>query len=202
MLIAVAIFGCFIIALGVIALTAPAALVRFVERFWATPAGMYWAIGFRLALGVLLILAAPESRFPRGMQIFGMVVLAAAIAIPILGYVRLSQYAQWWAEQPKWVVQSMGLLAALLGVLLVWASVDGRDRAQSVMPATGSIAPYESSSYTQPLTSGAAAGTVFTWPMTSFRYVRYALYYRRSSHSAVLRGGGSWGNEYQGWCGG
>ena len=203
MLIAVAVFGCFIIALGIVALAAPAALVRFVERFWATPNGMYWAIGFRLVLGCLLFFAAPESRFPRTLQVLSVIIVAAAIGVAALGYLRLAQFIQWWADQPKWVVQSMGLLAVLLGAFLVYASVDGRYRTpQPAMPIAGSIAPCEPESYTQPLTSGAAAGTEFTWPMTSFLYVRYALYHCRSSHATLLCGSGPGGNEYQDWCGG
>lgn len=194
MLIALAVFGCFIIALGIVGLAAPAALVRFVQSFWSTPAGMYWAIGFRLALGGLLFFAAPESRFPRGLQVLGVIVLAAALTVPVLGYLRLAQYAQWWADQPRWAVQAMGLLFVLFGALLVYASVDGGYQVRPAVPATGSIAPWGASPYTHPFASGTAAEIEYSWPMTSFGYVPYQLHYSRSSHATLLRGGRPWGD--------
>ncbi len=179
MLIAVAIFGCFIIALGFVGVAAPTALVRFVQSLWATPAGMYWAIGFRLTLGGVLLVAAPESRFPRTLQVLGVASMAAAIAVAALGYLRLAQFAEWWADQPQAVIRALAVVAVLFGAFLVYAAVEGPSGIETPLPGAGSIAPLGPTPYTQPFASGSAALAADPWPMSSFGYVPHQFHYRR-----------------------
>ena len=124
MLFAIAVFGCFIAAMGLVGIVLPTALVRFLQSFWARPSGMYWAIGFRLVLGGLLIFAGPESRYPLTLQTLGVITVAAAVAVPLLGYLRLAQFVEWWARQPPWLVRTWGLVAVAFGAFLVYAAMD------------------------------------------------------------------------------
>jgi hypothetical protein len=60
----VAIFGALISLIGVIGVVSPETLMGIVTSAWRSSRGIYIAVGIRLVMGIILVIAAPSCRFP------------------------------------------------------------------------------------------------------------------------------------------
>jgi hypothetical protein len=101
----------------------PTGLVRFVEKIWQSPAGFRLAVAVRLVLGVVLVVAAPDCRFPQVVRILGILSIVAGAAAAALGHERLRSFVQWWVGRPPGFVRGWSLVAAAFGCFLVYAAV-------------------------------------------------------------------------------
>ena len=120
---AVILFGLAITSLGLLESLHPRKLIGLVSGPWQSGAGIYLAVGLRLAFGLVLIGASTESRFPAAFQILGAVSLAAAAAIPVLGKSRLQRFVNWWTARPMGFIRAWGLGAAGFGAFLVYGAL-------------------------------------------------------------------------------
>lgn len=118
----VLVFGVALGLLGVSGVVRPRALIRFVETTWQSPIGFRTAIALRLALGVVLILAAPECRFPRAIRFLGVFSLVAGVATAAIGPERLRSFVRWWAGLPTGFVRGWSLVAVAFGLFLAYAA--------------------------------------------------------------------------------
>jgi hypothetical protein len=123
MRVAVALLGLFVLGLGVLGVARPGALIGLVERPWRSHTGLYLAVAFRGALGVLLLAAASSTRFPWAIGALGVLALAAAVSLPLLGYERLRKLVDWWLARPAGFVRAWSLAACAFGAFLVWAAL-------------------------------------------------------------------------------
>jgi len=121
MLAVVKAFGIIIAALGILGLSCPATLVRFVSDAWQTRAGLYLAVILRLVLVVALIGAASGSRFPDTLGILGVISIVSALVASGLGFERLRAFVQWWVGRPSGFIRAWALVAGVFGVFLVYA---------------------------------------------------------------------------------
>lgn len=122
MTMAVATVGLLIFALGVFGLVRPAGLITFVERPWRTRAGLYLAVCLRLALGVLLIAAAASTRYPWMIGALGVLSVAAALLIPVLGYDRIHAFIDWWVDRSPAFIRAWAVAACAFGAFLTYAA--------------------------------------------------------------------------------
>lgn len=120
MALAVALFGAFVVVIGVTGLVSPPRLAAFVGR-WRSQMGLTFAAGIRLLLGIALLLAAPDSRAPLYLQVFGGLALVAAVALPLLGQRRFDALIDWWVAQAPATVRLWCLVALAVGASFVWA---------------------------------------------------------------------------------
>ncbi len=118
----VALFGTAITVLGIFGFVRPGHLIRFIQASWQFPSGLYLAIGIRVVFGVVLLVAASESRFPMTFTILGIISLVAAGVAPLLGLARLQKFLQWWAARPPGLIRGWSLAAAAFGVFLVYGA--------------------------------------------------------------------------------
>jgi NAD/NADP transhydrogenase beta subunit len=118
----VVVFGVAVGLVGSIGVVRPTGLVRFVETMWQSPTGFRLAIALRLVLGVVLIVAAPDCRFPQVIRILGIFSLVAAAATAALGHKRLRSFVQWWVGRPLGFVRCWSLVAVAFGCILVYAA--------------------------------------------------------------------------------
>lgn len=121
--VAIAAFGLFVFAMGLLGVIQPTGLMSIVERPWQTPLGLYMAVIFRLALGLLLLAGASQTRFPWVVGSLGVVSLMAAVAIPLIGYERLRRFVAWWLERPPGFIRGWAIAACLFGAFLIYAAV-------------------------------------------------------------------------------
>ena len=120
MTIIIAIFGLLIAALSVWGFVSPKRMIDKMLEYWHKPAGIYLAIGARVVLGVLFILAAPDTRWPIVFEVLGWLMLVAAVLIAILGKERLTRFIMWWVEKPPAGVRAWLVLGFVAGLLIVY----------------------------------------------------------------------------------
>jgi hypothetical protein len=122
MLLAVSAFGAIIALLGILGVLRPGGFIDVVSGPWQSRSGLYLAVLLRLVFGALLIAAASQSRFPLAFQILGIVSLAAAASIPIMGRRRIERWVAWWSVRSPVVVRVWSVAAAAFGIFLVYAA--------------------------------------------------------------------------------
>ena len=119
----IVVFGIAVALLGMISLVRPTGLIRFAETAWQSSTGFYLAVTVRLVLGAVLIVAAPDCRFPDVVRILGIVSLIAAAAAVILGHERLRSFVQWWVGRPAGFIRGWSGVVVAFGCFLVYAAI-------------------------------------------------------------------------------
>jgi hypothetical protein len=120
---AIAAVGILIAALGLLGLIRPSSLIDVLGRTWRSRTGLYVAIAFRAGLGALLIAAADLTRFPRVMTVLGVLSLATAVSLPVLGYERLNRFVQWWSARSPGFIRGWSAVACASGLFLIYAVI-------------------------------------------------------------------------------
>lgn len=100
----------------------PAQLLHAVKAAWQYPAAMYVAVMLRLAIGVLLLLAAPHGRFPMAFAILGWIVILAALLVPVIGRVRIGRLLDWWSRRSNLSIRLWSLAGLAFGCFLVYGA--------------------------------------------------------------------------------
>ena len=108
--------------MGAIGLLSPETLVG-VARHFETQAGLYAAAGLRILLGSSLLLAAPTTRAPGLIRVFGAIALVAGVVTPFFGPERARAIIDWWSAQDHFVMRAWAGFALALGCFLVWALI-------------------------------------------------------------------------------
>jgi uncharacterized protein YjeT (DUF2065 family) len=118
--------GALITAAAGISFAAPALRLSF-EGSLMTPAGLYGIAAFRIAIGMVFILAGRASRAPRIIQALGVLVIIAGLATPWFGVARARAVLNAAASASSlWLRLDAGIGIAL-GLLLVY-TFRGRGR--------------------------------------------------------------------------
>jgi hypothetical protein len=119
----VVLFGVLIAALGITGIARPSTLMGLVSSVSKSEGGLYAAIVFRLVFGGVLILAAPNCRFPDVVRILGVISVVSALVLPVLGYTRVRAIVDWWSSRSPVFVRSWALIATAFGLFLVYAGL-------------------------------------------------------------------------------
>ena len=85
-----------------------------------TPAGLYTIAIFRTALGLVFVLAAPVSRAPRTIRVFGLMVIIAGLATPWFGVARALAVLNWVASAGPLLMRLDAAVGIALGGFLVY----------------------------------------------------------------------------------
>ena len=122
MLTIVLIIGILILLVGIAVMLQPGSLRKllhnFLKREWLIPATL-----IRVVAGIIFLLAAPGSRSPILLQILGVVFVLAGVAIPLLGKMKIEALANWWLARPDTMLRAWAGVAALFGIVIIWASI-------------------------------------------------------------------------------
>ncbi len=125
MTLAVKIIGMLMGLAGLVALVYPALLKRLAERFH-TPNMVYCAVAIRMTVGTFLIFAAaycrPEYYSQQVVRGLGIITVAAAFVIMLLGGNRMMRLLEWGLRQPTAFLRCCGLAAVAIGGYLIYAS--------------------------------------------------------------------------------
>lgn len=117
--------------IGVAGLVAPERLmaaVPAVAPYVLTPVGLYAIGALRVGMGIVLILAARNSRAPKALRVLGVVVLVAGFATPIFGVERSRAVADWAVRHAPAIPLAAGVvLLALAGFIAFAVSTRRRE---------------------------------------------------------------------------
>lgn len=115
---AVAIIFCVITAaLGCLGLFSPPHFLDLIRRL-TTIQGFYVLAVMRIAFGAVLFLAAPDSRMPKILEIFAIVLIASGIVTPYFTHTRYRKVVEWWAAGGTLYVRIWAGCAFLFALLL------------------------------------------------------------------------------------
>jgi hypothetical protein len=109
-----------IAALGALGVVSPHWLLAFARRI-DTTAGLYAAAAFRVIFGLVLLLAAPDSRAPELVQIIGIIIVAAGLIAPLMGPERFRRLIAWWSGQNLGFMRAWAGLALVFGIFVAYA---------------------------------------------------------------------------------
>lgn len=116
----VAALGALIGIAGLIGVATPAGLLRLMSRFVTQPR-LYVIAAARLAIGVVLLLAAPQCRLTILVQITGVVAIVSGIATALIGEARVRRTLGWFTALPPAVIRLFCAGAIVFGAALVYA---------------------------------------------------------------------------------
>jgi hypothetical protein len=91
------------------------------ERSLMTPGGLYAIAALRIAVGLVLALAAPASRAPRTLRVLGLIVILAGLTTPWFGVARALAVLDWLASAGPLVMRLDAVVGMALGGFLVYA---------------------------------------------------------------------------------
>jgi hypothetical protein len=110
----------FVITAGVVAIVAPGTVLTL-RSFAATPGALLVFAALRVAIGIVLIMAAPASRAPRTLQTAGAVLMLVGLVTPLFGVERTKAVLAWEAAQGPSLMRVGGAVVVALGMLLTIA---------------------------------------------------------------------------------
>jgi hypothetical protein len=119
----VVLFGVLILALSIWGIGAPTRLMQFVRQLMERDAGIYAAIIVRVILGLALLGAASDSRFPVTFRVLGWIAIIAAVGIAVIGKARLRSFVTRFYRLNPGFVRACLLVGIVFGGFLVYGSV-------------------------------------------------------------------------------
>jgi hypothetical protein len=118
----VVIIAVLLVAISALGAVAPGRLVAIVTG-WPPDTRLYVAVGTRLVIGVVFLVGASKCRFPAVIYGLGILALAAALLLMLLGEPRLDALIRWWSQQPALAIRAWCVLAGLVGALILYAAL-------------------------------------------------------------------------------
>ena len=118
-----ALLGLLISIAGIVVIVRPSRVSDVADRFSSTPAIKAGAILGRIAIGILLLLAAPDTRLPTFMTILGFLLIVAGVALAIMKEAWVNALVGWWADQSETILRIWGVLIALFGGVIIYAAL-------------------------------------------------------------------------------
>ena len=122
MIFAVLALGVVIGAIGAAGMVSPGRLMGTANRF-QTRTSLYAVVVIRVAAGVLLVLASPESRAPAYLWYLGIFAIFAGVVVAFIGHERLRGLVRWATELDVSLLRAFCFVTVAFGLSLVWAAV-------------------------------------------------------------------------------
>lgn len=116
----VLIFGIVVCALSAWGIYTPEKIVKSVKSVMDRDLGIHVAVIVRVLLGVALILAAEESRFPAVFLALGWIAILAAVIIAFVGRERLRRFIAWFDRFSPTLVRVWLLFGIAFGGFLIY----------------------------------------------------------------------------------
>lgn len=91
------VIGALLVLQGILGIAAPDLFLKTL-RFIQTPPVIYLAAVVRVAFGVVLLRAAPVSRAPTFLRVFGLLIVIGGLLTPFLGVWAAHVILDWWSE--------------------------------------------------------------------------------------------------------
>jgi hypothetical protein len=114
------ILGCLMMLLGLAAVVVPDRVLPF-ARFTTTPSGVYVAAGIRLLIGLILLMAAGASRFPKVLRVLGALVVLGGIATVLVGTAGAQAISARLFNYGATIIRGIGVFVLAVGSFVVYA---------------------------------------------------------------------------------
>ena len=118
----------FTVGLGVVGLVSPDSVTAIRRQNFATPTGTYTAAAVRLAMGLVVILAAKASRAPKTLRLLGALMCMQGLSATLLGPEHARTVVEWETMRPA-LLRAGAMVALVSGVFMTFA-VTGRRPAE------------------------------------------------------------------------
>ena len=120
--------GIALILMGLWVVVVPDQLVSIVD--WESRQGLYLAAGLRVVIGLMLVLSASSTRYPKGLLIVGGLVLLAGLSLPFFPIDLWAGLIRWALVANLIVYRTVGGVGGmLLGAFFVHAALPERSAA-------------------------------------------------------------------------
>ncbi len=120
--------GVTFVLMGLWIVAFPDQLVSIVD--WESRQGLYVAAGMRILTGLVLVVSAPSTRYPRGLRIWGGLVLVAGLGLLLVPLDLWAGLIRWWLVDKLGLYRVFGgIVGMLLGAFLVHAARPERSAA-------------------------------------------------------------------------
>lgn len=115
-------FGGFFVCIGIAMLFASQALIGWVRRYAGSWGVYIGAIVFRVILGIVFFGYADVSSFPRTFEVIGLLGIAGAAFVGLMGRENLASFMEWLLDViPKFFYPIEGLMVIAFGGFIVYA---------------------------------------------------------------------------------
>jgi hypothetical protein len=111
--------GFMIMLQGLLGLSMPDPFVLLIGALQAPPV-LYLAAAVRVAIGTILVLAAPTSRAPLALRVLGWLIIVGGVLTPIIGVAFAESILAWWRQGGPIVVRVWAGVAFVLGIFIVY----------------------------------------------------------------------------------
>jgi hypothetical protein len=120
---AVSAFGVVIAVIGLLGAVWPERCTRLVAKAAKWKTTWYLAIGIRVAIGLLLLIAAgaDDFHYANVFRILGALAMVGAVAVALMGQERLQQLIAWWEKRSPTLLRAGLVMTLLFGLFLVFA---------------------------------------------------------------------------------
>jgi len=116
----VIVLGVSVLLLGLAVLVRPGPMFLLLDSYAETKALFYTSVIGRVFLGLVLLLAALESRFPGVLQVLGVIAVVLGTVTALMGREAVARVARQMVGLPVWLKRAVGAFWAFVGALLIW----------------------------------------------------------------------------------
>lgn len=118
----VALIGVAIFLFGLAGVCAPQRVVGGMLQ-WQPRSRYYFAVGVRLAFGVVLLVGGSDCRFATVILVLGTIAIVTALVLAPLGPARVDSMFQWWLHRPMLLLRAWLAAGVPFGAFLAYAGI-------------------------------------------------------------------------------
>ena len=119
--------GFFVMAVGLVGIVAPSALVS-VGEYAVTRIGLYVVGALRIGIGIVLIKVASTSRAPNALRVFGIIALVAGLTTVVVGVDRARALLAWESALGPAFIRFGAGVALVFGGFIAFAVRSSREQ--------------------------------------------------------------------------
>ena len=108
---------------GVVLIIRPEFIFSILTKYGDSLSLQIFAVIVRILFGVALVIGASESKYPIVLQIFGWLLISAALVIGGIGRERFKKVVKWSVKLPTSIYRLASVLSILFGCFLIYAVV-------------------------------------------------------------------------------
>jgi len=116
-------FGALMSLGGAVLLIRPEIIFSIITEYGDSLSLHIFAVIVRVLFGVALVVGASESKYPIVLQIFGWLLISAALVIVVIGRERFKKLVKWSVKLPPLIYRLASVLSILLGCFFIYAVV-------------------------------------------------------------------------------